>query len=278
VTLVPAEQAPFGAASFASPPSALTADVSATRLFIRTGTKLRAHAGNAYRAPAMFERAGVSFGSRGYSVFGDPGIEPERSISVDAGVDQTLWRGHALVSGTWFHTRLTRVIAFQSLDRATDPFGRSSGYRPADGRTARGVELSARLRPHRTLQANVTYTFVDAPPPAGGRDGLPRASAISAHQFSTLVTHIFGRLQLSFELEAVGDHYVTLFDPVSFGSRAYRFAAVTKGDVAGTYRIPIRRAGIRLFGTVENVFDRHYFVQGFRVAGRTGRGGLAVSF
>jgi vitamin B12 transporter len=278
VTLVPAEQAPFGAASFASPPSALTADVSATRLFIRTGTKLRAHAGNAYRAPAMFERAGVSFGSRGYSVFGDPGIEPERSISVDAGVDQTLWRGHALVSGTWFHTRLTRVIAFQSLDRATDPFGRSSGYGPADGRTARGVELSARLRPHRTLQANVTYTFVDAPPPAGGRDGLPRASAISAHQFSTLVTHIFGRLQLSFELEAVGDHYVTLFDPVSFGSRAYRFAAVTKGDVAGTYRIPIRRAGIRLFGTVENVFDRHYFVQGFRVAGRTGRGGLAVSF
>ena len=278
VTLVPAERAPFAAASFASPPSALTADISATRLFIGTGTKLRAHAGNAYRAPAMFERAGVSFGSRGYSVFGDPGIEPERSISVDAGVDQTLSRGLALVSATWFQTRLTRVISFQSLDQATDPFGRSSGYRGADGRTARGIELGARLQPHRTLHASVAYTFADAPPPAGSRDGLPRASAISAHQFSTLVTHIIGPLQLSFELEAAGDHYVTLFDPISFSSRAYRFGGITKGDVAGSYRILIHRTGLRVFGTIENVFDRRYFVQGFRTAGRTARGGLAVAF
>jgi vitamin B12 transporter len=277
VTLIPAERAPFAAASFAAPPSALTGDISATRLFVRTGTKLRAHAGNAYRAPAMFERAGVSFGSRGYSVFGDPGIEPERSVSVDAGVDQTLSTGRALLSATWFLTRLTRVVAFQPLDRATDPFGRSSGYRSADGRTARGVELSARLQPHRTLQVSVAYTFADAPPPAGSRDGLPRASAISAHQFSALVTRVLGPLDLSFELEAAGDHYVTLFDPVSFGSRAYRFAGVTKGDVAGSYRIPISRARVRLFGTVENVFDRGYFVQGFRTPGRTARGGLAVA-
>jgi outer membrane receptor protein involved in Fe transport len=170
------------------------------------------------------------------------------------------------------------VISFQSVDQATDPFGRSSGYRGADGRTARGVELSARLQPHRTLQASVAYTFADAPPPAGGRDGLPRASAISAHQFSALVTHLIGPLQLSFELEAAGDHYVTLFDPISFGSRAYRFGGVTKGDVAGSYRIPIHRTALRVFGTVENVFDRRYFVQGFRTAGRTARGGLAVAF
>jgi TonB dependent receptor len=170
------------------------------------------------------------------------------------------------------------VVAFQSLDRATDPFARSSGYRTADGRSARGVELSTRLQPTRTLQVSGAYTFADAPPPVGGLDGLPRASAISAHQFSALVTHLLGPLQLSFELEAAGDHYVTLFDPVSFGARAYRFAGVAKGDVAGSYRIPIRRAGIRLFGTVENVFGRRYFVQGFRTAGRTARGGLAVAF
>jgi iron complex outermembrane receptor protein len=276
--LVPTARAPFAAASFASPPSALTADISATRLFARTDTKLRAHAGNAYRAPAMFERAGVSFGSRGYSVFGDPGIEPERSVSVDAGVDHTLSRGRALVSATWFHTRLTRVISFQPLDRATDPFDRSSGYRSADGRTARGVELSTRLQPHRALQIAVAYTFVDAPPPAGSRDGLPRASAISAHQLSALVRHVLGPLHLSFELQAAGDHYVTLFDPVSFDSRAYRFAGVTAADVAGSYRIASRRASIRLFAVVENLLDGSYFVQGFRTAGRTGRGGLAVAF
>ncbi len=277
VELAPGERAPFAASSFSAPPAALTADVAATRTLARTGTKLRTHAGNAYRAPAMFERAGVSFGSRGYSVFGDPALGPERSISMDAGVDQTLANGRALISATWFQTRLTRVVSFQSLDRLTDPFGRSSGYRRADGRTTRGVELSARLHPRRTTQVHAAYTFADAPPPAGGRDGLPRAAAVSAHQFSALVTQRAGALQLSFELEAAGDHYVTLFDPVSFSSRAYRFPAFAKADIAGSYRLPVGRFGTRLFGTVENVFDHRYVVQGFRATGRVIRGGLAVT-
>jgi vitamin B12 transporter len=276
VALVPAERAPFSTASFAAPPPALTVDLAATRRVVRTGTKLRVHAGNAYRAPAMFERTGVSFGSRGYSVFGDPGIEPERSIAVDAGVDQTIAKGRGLVSVTWFHTRLTRVIAFQSLDRSTDPFDRSSGYRSADGRTARGVEFSARLQPYRGTQATLAYTFVDAPPPTGNRDGLPRAAAIAAHQFSAFVTQHVGAVQLSFELEAAGDHFVTLFDPVSFGSRAYRFGGFTKADVGARYQLPFGYARTWLFGTMENAFDVHYLVQGFRAAGRVARGGVAV--
>jgi vitamin B12 transporter len=278
VALVPSNRAPFAATSFATPPSAVTADVSVARMFAGTGTKLRSHTGNAYRAPTMFERAGVSFGSRGYSVFGDPGIEPERSISVDAGIDQTLASGRAVLSATWFHTRLTRVVSFQSLDRTTDAFGRSSGYRSADGRTARGLEVAGQLQAHRGLRVAVAYTFVDAPPPSGNGDGLPRAAATSAHQFSGLITYARGPLQLSFEIEAAGDHYATLFDPVSFASRAYRFAAVTKGDLAAGYRIPVGRTALRVFATVENVFDRTYFVQGFRTAGRTGRAGLMVTF
>ena len=278
VALSPAERAPFAAMSFATPPAALTGDVAVVRMITDTGTKLRAHAGNAYRVPAMFERAGVSFGSRGYSVFGDPALEPERSISVDAGVEQTTARGRALVSATWFHTRLTRVISFQSLDRNNDPLGRASGYRSADGRTARGVELGVRFQPHRATQTSMAYTFVDAPPPAGSRDGLPRAVAISAHQFSGLITQQAGGLQLSLELEVVGDHYVTLFDPVSFASRAYRFVGFTKADLAAGYYLSLRRTRARLFGTVENLFERRYFVQGFRTAGRLVRGGLAVTW
>ena len=277
MVLAPAERAPFSAASFVAPPSAFTADFAATRLLARTGTKVRAHAGNAYRAPATFERAGVSFGSRGYSVYGDPGLDPERSISADVGLDQTLGSGRALLSVTWFHTRLTRVVSFQSLDPANDPFGRSAGYRSADVRTARGVELNARIQPHATLQASVAYTWADAPPPAGDRDGLPRAAAMPAHQLSALATQRWGALLVSFEVEAAGDHYVALFDPISFGSRAYRFTGLTKGDLAASYRVPLGRVGMRVFGTVENLFDRSYFVQGFRAPRRTARGGLAVT-
>jgi outer membrane receptor protein involved in Fe transport len=128
------------------------------------------------------------------------------------------------------------------------------------------------------MQASVAYTFADAPPPAGGDDGLPRAAAVSAHQLSALVTQRLGALQISFEAEKAGDHYVTLFDPVGFSSRAYRFDGLTKVDVAASYRLSRGRPGTRLFGTVENVFDRTYFVQGFRAAGRVARGGMAVAF
>ena len=278
VAFVPPNRAPFAAASFAAPPNALTADVAATKWVEHAGTKIRAHAGNAYRAPAMFERAGASFGSQGYSVYGDPRIAPERAVSVDAGIDQLLFRDRVRMSATWFHTRLTSVIAFESLDSATDPFGRASGYRTADGRTARGIELSARAQPSPGFQASITYTFADADAPLGNRDGLPRAAAVPAHQVSALVIQRIRRLQLAFDLEAAGDHYVTLFDPVSFGARAYQFDGLLKADLSASYRLSRGRASVRLFGSLDNVFDHSYFVQGFRTAGRTGRGGLAVAF
>jgi iron complex outermembrane receptor protein len=276
VDFSPADRAPFGTSSLEAPPPAVTADVSIAYRIAPTGGKIRAHLGNAYRAPTMFERTGASFGSRGYSVFGDPRLAPERSVAVDAGVDQPLFGGRALVSATWFETRLTSAIAFGSLDAASDPFGRSAGYRTADGRSATGVELSARVQPSAGLAVNVGYTFVDAAPPAGDLDGLPRAAAVPAHQLSAVVMQRVERLQWSFELEAAGDHYVTLFDPVSFGARAYRFAGLVKADLAASYAISDARW--RVYGVFENLLDRAHFVQGFRVPGRTGRAGLEVAF
>jgi outer membrane receptor protein involved in Fe transport len=123
---------------------------------------------------------------------------------------------------------------------------------------------------------SVAYTFADAAAPAGGLDGLPRAAAVPAHQFSALVVHRADRWQWSFELEAASDHYVTLFDPVSFGSRAYRFEGLVKGDLVVSYAVV--RGRTRLFATLDNMFDHTYFVQGFPAAGRTGRVGLAVTF
>jgi vitamin B12 transporter len=275
----PADRAPFASALFTTPPTAITADVAAARWFDTTATKVRAHVGNAYRAASMYERAGSSFGSRGYTVYGDPRLGPERSISFDVGIDQTLAADRVRASAVWYRARLTRVIAFGSVDRVTDPFGRSSGYLLANGRTAQGVELTARLAPTPALQFDAAYTFADADAPAGNRDGLPRASAVAAHQFSFLfIQRVRQAVQLSFELESADDHYLTLFDPVSFGSRAYRFAGTIKADLAASYAFRMRRAHIRLTAVVDNLFDREYFVQGFRTPRRTGRAGFSLFF
>ncbi|HYE87243.1 MAG TPA: TonB-dependent receptor, partial [Vicinamibacterales bacterium] len=274
----PADRAPFAVSEFATPPAATTIDVSGARWFARTRTKLRAHAGNAYRAPSMYERAGSSFGSRGYIVYGDPRLGAERSLSIDAGADQTLAGGRAVVSATWFRSRLRRVIAFGALPPG-DPFGRTSGYLMADGRLAHGLELNAHGDIGGRARVDVAYTFADADAPSGNRDGLPRASATAAHQFSLSVDQrVTGALQVSLQLVASGDHFLTLFDPVAFGSRAYRFDGAVVADAAVTYTIRVRRAGITLAFVADNVLNREYFLQGFQTPGRTGRLRATVGF
>ena len=276
--LAPAERSPFAGAVFARPPSALTGDVSVARWFEQSGTKLHAHFGNAFRAPAMYERAGVSFGTFGYTVYGDPGLEPERSVSFDAGLNQTMADGRLQVGATWFYTRLLHLVAFGAIDATRDPFRRSFGYLGGDGRTAHGIEASARMQPAGGTTATLSYTFADAEAPRGNLEGLPRASGVPAHQVSVLLMEEIGRFSGSFELEAASDHYVALFDPVSFGARAYRFDGTLKADAALAYSHPAGRARLRLFTVIDNVFDRAQFVQGFVAPGRVARGGVGVTF
>ncbi|HET6670163.1 MAG TPA: TonB-dependent receptor, partial [Pyrinomonadaceae bacterium] len=55
----PAASAPYGGIGFQSPPTAYTGDGSIAYMFRSSGTKLRAHVGNGYRAPSLFERFGT---------------------------------------------------------------------------------------------------------------------------------------------------------------------------------------------------------------------------
>src|SRR5262245_51162693 len=109
-----------------APPNAYTGDGSAAYLFRATNTKVRAHVGNGYRAPSLFERFGAGFFGGDFTPFGDPRLKPERSIAVDGGIDQTFLRGRARISATYFYTRLQNIIDFGSLPPG-DPFGRPFG-------------------------------------------------------------------------------------------------------------------------------------------------------
>ena len=83
---------PYSGLSLGNPPVAYTFDGSGSYLFKRTNTKLRAHVGNGYRVPSLFERFGTFFSSfsQSFTALGDPNLEPERSISFDAGIDQRI--------------------------------------------------------------------------------------------------------------------------------------------------------------------------------------------
>jgi vitamin B12 transporter len=278
----PSASAPYQGIAFASPPNAYTGDGSIAYFFPRTNTKLRAHVGNGYRAPSLFERFGASFSNLfGFSAFGDPRLAPERSIAFDAGIDQTFARQRARLSATYFYTRLQETIIFDftGLIPPDDPFGRFGGYVNTRGGLARGVELSFESAPTRTLDVRASYTFTNSDERTP-RAGQIRALSTPDHLFSLVATERLGRrLFFNFDLAAASDYLAPIFDPTSFASRVYRFGSTTKADAGASYRLPLSESrALRFFGVVENLFGKTIYESGFRTLGRTARAGAQFSF
>ncbi|HEY6801954.1 MAG TPA: TonB-dependent receptor plug domain-containing protein [Pyrinomonadaceae bacterium] len=281
----PTASSPFSGLTFQSPPTAYTGDGSVAYMFRSSGTKLRGHIGNGYRAPSLFERFGSSFDSFfGYSTYGDPRLRPERSIAVDAGIDQTLYKNKLRMSATYFYTQLQRVIVFDFsglIDPVTDPFGRFGGYANTNGGIARGAELSLTATPTRSLNIFSAYTYTKAQQRTQQVPGTRRALVVPVHQFSLVATQRIGRRFLvNFDLAASSSYIAPVFNPVTFVSRGYRFDGIAKADVGASYTLPLgsESRSVRFFGYVDNVFGQDYFESGFPTPGRIGRAGASFSF
>ncbi len=283
-TFLPADGAPYQGLELQALDDALTGDGAISYGFEGTGTKLRTHFGSGYRAPSLFERYGTFFSSFfGYSVFGDPRLPPERSLTFDVGIEQSFAEDRLRATATWFRTRLSDVIVFDStggIDPGTDPFGRFFGYRTAEGVTNRGLELTGDAAfPTAGLRLGGSYTFTDAEPPPGSLPEQTQAFVVPRHQVSLVATQALGpRVLLSVDLYASSSYLAPVFDPSTFASRVYRFESFVKADLVASYRLALSGARLRLFGKMENLFDSTYFESGFRTPGRVGIAGVAVEF
>jgi iron complex outermembrane receptor protein len=270
----PLEQAPYAGISVAAPPRAYTGDGSIAWFFRSTGTKLRAHGGNGYRVPSLFERFGTFFGSFGYSTYGDPRLRPERSISADAGVDQEWLNRRVQASATWFYTRLQETIIFDfsgAIDPGSDPFGRFGGYRNSGGGLARGLEFSAQVAPGRLTDLSVSYTYTNSDLRAPIVADVIRAFVLPDHSVSVVAMQRLGpHFFVNVEAAASSSYLAPVFNPVTFGNRAYQFSGTGRIDVALSYQLPLADSKmLRVFGKIGNLLNRTYFENGFRTPGTT---------
>ncbi|MDQ3665168.1 MAG: TonB-dependent receptor [Acidobacteriota bacterium] len=275
----PTAGAPYTGIAFGSPANAYTGDGSIAYFVRATNTKLRAHVGNGYRAPSLFERFGTSFFGGFFSPLGDPRLRPERSIAFDAGIDQSLRDNRLRLSATYFYTRLQEVIGFDFSGRInpqTDPFGRFFGFLNTGGGLARGLELSATASPTGALNVFVSYTYTnsDQRAPQISGSGVISSLVIPDHQLSSVVTQRIGRRAfVNFDLTATSDYLAPVFPLV------YRFKSLIKADLGASYELPLtEQRRLRFFGYVDNLFNRDNFESGFRTPGRTGRAGMSLSF
>jgi iron complex outermembrane receptor protein len=263
---------------FNAPARAYTGDGSLAYFIKSTGTKLRAHVGNGYRAPSLYERFGAGFFGGSFTAYGDPRLKPERSLGVDGGIDQTLWRGRARLSATYFYTRLQNIVGFGSLPPG-DPFNRPfGGYLNLGGGLSRGIELSAQLTPTRTTEILTSYTYINADQRTPNAAGYLPVPATSAHLFTLTATQRIGkRFDVTGDVSAISN-YSPSFPSPSFNT-LYIFDGYVKADLGAGYVLPLNeRYSLRLYGKVDNVLNRTYFESGFRAPGAVFVGGATLRF
>ncbi|HMC57447.1 MAG TPA: TonB-dependent receptor [Gemmatimonadaceae bacterium] len=112
-------------------------------------TRLRATAGSAFREPTFAENYSTGF------VTGNPGLNPERARTVDAGIDQDVAGGRATLSLTGFAQRFENMI-----DYTGDTQSCGYSYCNVAAAESNGVEIETEARLARAFWASVGATLL----------------------------------------------------------------------------------------------------------------------
>ncbi|MGH9971434.1 MAG: TonB-dependent receptor [Pyrinomonadaceae bacterium] len=269
-----------GSLSNISARNSLTGDGSIAYFIRSTGTKLRAHVGNGFRAASLFERFGDGVFQNIPTRFGDPTLRAEQSIGVDGGIDQRVANNKLLLGLTYFYTRLQRVIDFKSFRSFFNPtgdpdplgLGRTGGFLNFPGGISRGVETYAEASPYRGTSIRTSYTYTNADRFVLSA-GLQTQFVTPKHLFGLSFTQRFRSILASLSVNRTGRYIAPVF-PAEL-----TFDGHTKLDLFLRYERSLsERIGVTLFGGADNLLNQRYFENGFRAPGTVGRGGISLKF
>lgn len=232
-------------------------------------TRLRGSAGLGIRPPDAFE---IAFSN-------NPGLKPERTRSVEVGIEQSLIGGRVLLDATFFYNRYDDLIVTVGPLLTTVSQYQSDNI--SNART-RGLEASASARSGLGFSGMVAYTYLDsavlaidrlgvAPPPFTVGDPLIRRPR---HQGFIQARWRGGPADVFFTLGARGR---TLDVDPTFGAFGGLHLAPGYTTLAAGGAWHATRA-LELFARVTNFLDARYEeVLGFPAAPRSAHAGIRVS-
>ncbi len=137
-----------------------------------TGTKFRGSYASGFKAPTMNDLF--------FQSFGNPNLKPEKSLSMDLGIEQSLFNDRLQLSAGYFWNRFRNLIQFASGGTLCPPV--TFGFCPinvADAKT-QGWEFAFKLNVFKGFDLRGQYThtltraFDTAEYPLGGDKRLPR--------------------------------------------------------------------------------------------------------
>ena len=301
----------FGAA--VTPRVSMAAYLRAPSATERFGdTKVIFNAGTGIKAPTISQELSslhAILTTAGTTLTVEP-IGPERSRSVDVGVEQGVWGGRARVRATFFHNDFDDLIEFVNktvlpevgVPDAIVAAVPGGAYVNSQSIRAKGLETSADVRVTSELRISASYTYLDAvvresfassalrpaTNPAFPGILIGSSALVGNRPFrrptnaaGLLIAYSRGPVGASVAGSFVGKTDDTTFLLDSFFGNSMLLpnkdlhAAYQKIDLSGSYQF---HRSIRWYVGVENLLNQHYGTAfGFPALSRAVRSGVTVS-
>ena len=234
-------------------------------------TKLKFNAGLGVKEPTILQTFSPS-----PFFLGNPGLEPERARTIDAGVEQRLFRQHFKVEAVWFDGRYRNIISTRTT--SFTPF--TSQYFNVGLTTARGAELAFDTAPLAALRVRGAYTLTvsrieDSTAPDNPVFAVG-AWAFRRPRHSGFFEAIATRGALTADLHGTFTGRRSDSDFSSLAPPLVQNGGYATWDTGASYRISTL---VLLFVRVENVTDRDYMEPlGYPAWRRTARAGLRIAW
>ena len=235
--------------------------VSSAYEFKSTKTKLRASWGNGFRAPTIQEQF--------FPMLGNPELEPEKSRSWEAGLQQMLAGQTIIMDAAYYWIDYDNLI--QKSPTGVSNIGKARTH---------GVESALEIRSLPALTVKANYTYLHAEDLITGQE-LPFRSRQRGN-ISLLFTPMIN-LALDLDLNLVSSQALSAdFILLDGFRRTGRSPGYGRVDLSGTYYLFGNFLGFRetrFFIKIRNLFDRDYQdVPGFPAPGIGSTGGMTIIF
>ena len=202
-------------------------------------------------------------------IFGNNfGLQPEKNLGWDIGVEQRLWSGggrSVTLGATYFHNDLSNLIGFNGLFDTLN----------LGAAETQGLEAELRAQPVADLVLTASYTYLDAEKTSsadisqlqGAR--LPRRPR---NEVCVSASYLWcKRLRTTAEAKFVNAREELNFGGPNFDIEDYSFV-----NIAVEYEV---NPHLSIFGRIDNLTNEHYAeVFAFPALGRAAYGGLKVRF
>ncbi len=236
-----------------------TYQAATTYLFPNSGTKIRATYGTGFRAPSLLQLYDPVFG-------GNPDLDPEKSKGWDIGLEQSMWEDLLTLNLTYFENDFEDLIVNRYVDG-------SFIYLNVNEAKSKGIEFAATCQPTTDITLRASYTYTDTENKDTGEQLLRRPK----NKFNADLTYRFlekGNINLN--LVHVGSRKDTFYNNVTFQSGRTRLSSYTVVNLAASFNVT---DDLRLFGRIDNLFDKDYEeVWGYGTPGIGGYAGAEYTF